>query len=75
MEELRNKKIKQLEDKKAAKISEIIELHGTKYKNIKDYYSDITTSNLSLINQFKTEIENNQKLEEADKKTLKKIKE
>ena len=59
MEELRNKKIKQLEDKKTAKISEIIELHGTKYKNIKDYYSDITTSNLSLINQFKTEIENN----------------
>lgn len=73
MEELRNQKIKQLEAKKDEKTKEITDLHGTKYKNIKDYYNDITASNLSLINQFKADIQVESEKEEKKKKILKRI--
>lgn len=56
MEDLRNQKIKQLEQRKEEKIKEITDLHAEKYKEIKNYYSDITASNLSLIKQFKNDI-------------------
>lgn len=75
MEELRNNKIKQLEQKKTEKINEITELHFEQYKEIKNYYSDITASNLSLIKQFKNDIQTLQGQEETDKKRLQKIRE
>lgn len=49
MEEYSNDLIKDLEDKKAKKISIITKMNNKKYKEIKNYYNDITASNLSMI--------------------------
>jgi len=70
MEELRASKIKFLESKKDDKIKEIIAMFSHKYKDIKNYYNDITASNLGYIKQLKSEINGLQRKEESDKKHL-----
>lgn len=57
MEEIRAQLIKKLEDEKEKRISAIKAQHNTNYNDIKNYYKDITTSNLSLIKQFKEDIQ------------------
>lgn len=49
MEEARQALIKQLEEKKDLKIGNIKKEHHKKYQDIKNYYSDITATNLDLI--------------------------
>jgi hypothetical protein len=73
MEDVRNGMIKKLEDEKEKKIKHITSLHATNYKDIKNYYNDITTSNLSLIKQFKTDIQNAQEQEEREQQRLQKM--
>lgn len=70
MEDKSGKMINDLEADKEAKINEIINLHNQKYKKIKNYYSDITASNLLAIKQLKQELHEAQKIEEKDRKML-----
>lgn len=73
MEEERNNIIKHLEEKKDAKIQAITKEHAQKYSNIKNYYSDITITNLDLIKQLKNEIAGHLKSEARDNKYLQQI--
>jgi len=71
--EMENKSVKlisELEADKEEKINEIINLHNQKYKEIKNYYSDITASNLLAIKQLKQELQEAQRIEEKDRKML-----
>ena len=70
MEEQRLNIINKLEEKKDNKIQAIVKEHQKKYQDIKNYYSDITATNLDLIKQLKNEINEHQKKEESDKKML-----
>jgi len=56
MEEARAALIKQAEEQKDAKIAQLTKEHGKKYTEIKNYYADITATNLALIKQLKNEI-------------------
>lgn len=49
MEEARANIISRLETKKDQKIQQIVREHTKKYTDIKNYYSDITATNLDLI--------------------------
>lgn len=73
MEEQRLNIINKLEAKKDNKIQAIVKEHQKKYQDIKNYYSDITATNLDLIKQLKNEINEHQKNEERDKKMLQQI--
>jgi len=73
MEEIKAQQTKRLEDEKEAKIKTLKQNHATYYKDIKNYYNDITTSNLSLIKQFKEDIQKAQDQEEKDQQRLKKL--
>ena len=73
MEEQRLNIINKLEEKKDNKIQAIVKEHQKKYQDIKNYYSDITATNLDLIKQLKNEINEHQKKEESDKKMLQQI--
>ena len=73
MEEQRLNIINKLEAKKDNKIQAIVKEHQKKYQDIKNYYSDITATNLDLIKQLKNEINEHQKKEESDKKMLQQI--
>lgn len=73
MEEARANIISRLETKKDQKIQQIVREHTKKYTDIKNYYSDITATNLDLIKQLKNEINEHQKNEERDKKLLQSI--
>lgn len=70
MEEIRHSRIRAQESKKDVKIKEIIQNFSHKYKDIKNYYNDITASNLGYIKQLKSEINELQRKEETDKKHL-----
>lgn len=69
-EELRKNKIKQLELQKEKHIKAITDMHNQKFKDIKNYYNDITAANISLIKNLKAEIQKLQNHEEKDKNTL-----
>ena len=73
MEEIRGIQTKKLEEEKEAKIKTLKQTHASNYKDIKNYYNDITTSNLSLIKQFKEDIQKAQDQEEKDQQRLKKL--
>lgn len=49
MEEARDKLTKQVDDNKMAKINQITKEHNKKYQEIKNYYADITATNLDKI--------------------------
>ena len=73
MEDARAQLIKNLEEKKDQRISQLTKEHQKKYQEIKNYYSDITATNLDLIKQLKNEINEHQKKEDADRKLLQQI--
>lgn len=73
MEEHRSNVIKEAETKKETKIAALTKEHNNKYIQIKNYYADITATNLDLIKQLKNEINEMQKKEEQDKKMLTQI--
>ena len=73
MEEQRLNIINKLEEKKDNKIQAIVKEHQKKYQDIKNYYSDITATNLDLIKQLKNEINEHQKKEGSDKKMMQQI--
>jgi chromosome segregation ATPase len=73
MEETRARMIKQIEDKKDLAIKNLTQSHAEKYSNIKNYYSDITATNLDLIKQLKSKINELQKEEDSDRKLLAQI--
>ena len=73
MEEQRLNIINKLEAKKDNKIQAIVKEHQKKYQDIKNYYSDITATNLDLIKQLKNEINEHQKKEGSDKKMMQQI--
>lgn len=75
MEEERVEIIKKLEADKEEKIKEITSLHSQEYKNLKNYYNDITASILSCIKQLKTDIEKAQAIDDRDKKKILRIEE
>ena len=70
MDNKSQKLVQELEADKEDKINEIINLHNQKYKEIKNYYSDITASNLLAIKQLKQELQEAQRVEEKDRKML-----
>ncbi|CAD8122558.1 unnamed protein product [Paramecium sonneborni] len=73
MEEARNNQIKILQEKKDLRIQQLTKEHSKKYTEIKNYYSDITATNLDMIKSLKNEITDHQKKEEKDKKLLQSI--
>lgn len=75
MEEVSSKKVAELEESKDEKIKELTLLHNNKYRDIKNYYSDITTTNLSRIKDLKAEIQIAQMADEKDRKLLLKAEE
>lgn len=75
MEEYSSKKIAELEESKDEKIKELTVHHNNKYRDIKNYYSDITTTNLSKIKDLKAEIQVAQMADEKDRKLLLKAEE
>lgn len=56
MEKERKARIKKIEDQKTAKIKEVIAKHDKKYTDIKDYYFEITSTNLDIIKFLKEEL-------------------
>lgn len=75
MEEYSMKRIAQLEEEKDEKIKELTIVHNNKYRDIKNYYSDITTTNLTKIKDLKGEIQIAQMADEKDRKLLLKAEE
>lgn len=70
MEEARSHQIKQIEDKKEAAVKDLTAKHFKKYTDIKNYYQDITATNLELIKHLKGQIAKLQKSDDTDKKLL-----
>lgn len=56
MEAKRKEAIEQIEKKKNKAIEDLVQQHETKYKQIKDYYAEITGINMDLINSLKIEL-------------------
>lgn len=75
MEEYSARRISQLEEEKDEKIKELTVFHNNKYRDIKNYYSDITTTNLTKIRDLKGEIQIAQMTDEKDRKVLLKAEE
>jgi predicted metallo-beta-lactamase superfamily hydrolase len=73
IEDMRAQLMKNLEDKKDARIAQLTKEHSKKYTEIKNYYSDITATNLDLIKGLKNDINEHQKKEDTDRKLLQQI--
>ena len=56
MERKRKGLILQIENKKNAAIKELTQKHAKKYSDIKNYYQEITNTNLDIIKQLKDEL-------------------
>jgi hypothetical protein len=56
MEKRRDQEIQKIEAKKNARIKELTQTHDKKYKDIKNYYQEITNTNLDIIKQLKEEL-------------------
>lgn len=57
MENKRKEKIKQIQEKKDSAINELTLKHKKKYDEIKNYYNEITNTNLDVIKQLKYELQ------------------
>jgi hypothetical protein len=69
--ELRRKnEIHEIEERKNAHINELIKKHDNSFKEIKNYYNDITANNLELIKSLKEQVEEMKKKEAADQKLM-----
>lgn len=70
MEERRKKIIQQIENKKNQAINKLTKDHEAKYANIKNYYQEITQTNLEIIKTLKSDL-NERKADDAHQcKTL-----
>jgi len=69
-ENKRRAEIKKIEEKKNAAIKELTDKHEKKYNEIKNYYTEITNTNIDIIKQLKDDLNSNKK-EEAKKNKLK----
>ena len=56
MERKRKAMIQQIENKKNQAIKELTAKHAKKYNDIKNYYQEITNTNLDIIKQLKDEL-------------------
>jgi len=56
MEKKRKDIITDIEAKKNASIQRLVAEHDEKYQQIKNYYSEITSTNLDIIKQLKEEL-------------------
>lgn len=63
MEEKRKEAIDQIERNKKQAIDKLVADHELKYKEIKEYYSEITGINMDLIQSLKTELNETKKSE------------
>ena len=63
-ENRRRAEIKKIEEKKNAAIKELTDKHEKKYNEIKNYYTEITNTNIDIIKQLKDDL-NRDKKEEA----------
>ena len=66
MENKRKNKIKMIQEKKDEAINELTNKHAKKYTDIKNYYAEITNTNLDIIKQLQDELFDAKK-EDADK--------
>jgi len=69
-ENRRRAEIKKIEEKKNAAIKELTDKHEKKYNEIKNYYTEITNTNIDIIKQLKDDL-NRDKKEESKKNKLK----
>jgi hypothetical protein len=56
MDKSRKEEIKKIEDMKNSKIKDLTEKHDRKYNDIKDYYFEITNTNLDIIRFLKEDL-------------------
>lgn len=56
MERKRKAQIQQIENKKNEAIKALTQKHSKKYQDIKNYYQEITNTNLDIIKQLKDEL-------------------
>ena len=56
MENKRKNEIKKIQEKKDQAIDELTKKHDQKYLDIKNYYTEITNTNLDIIKQLKDEL-------------------
>jgi T-lymphocyte triggering factor len=63
MEEKRKEAIERIERTKKQAIDKLVSDHEQKYKEIKEYYSEITGINMDLIQSLKTELNETKKSE------------
>jgi growth arrest-specific protein 8 len=57
MDKCRKDEIKKIEDMKNSKIKELTDKHDRKYTDIKDYYFEITNTNLDIIRFLKEDLQ------------------
>lgn len=68
MERKRKALIHQIENKKNAAIKELTSKHAKKYNDIKNYYQEITSTNLDIIKSLKDELSDTRKEDAAKQK-------
>lgn len=56
MEKRRKQEIQRIESKKNDAIRALTQKHEKKYSDIKEYYSEITSTNLDIIRQLKDDL-------------------
>lgn len=71
MEKDRKNKIQMIQDKKEEAIKMLISKHTKKYTEIKNYYSEITNTNLDIIKQLQDEL--NEARKEDNEKAKQKL--
>jgi hypothetical protein len=70
LEDKRKASITRIEERKAAHIASLMSAHQKAFGDIKNYYNDITHSNLDLIKSLKEEVAEMKKKEAADEKLM-----
>lgn len=70
LEEERKRITKQIEDKKNTTIQELNNKHAKKLADIKNFYLEITNTNLDIIQNLKTQVQDAKKKESKDLKSL-----
>lgn len=70
MEEKRKRIIAQIENKKNQAIKDLTDGHAVKYQKIKNYYQEITNTNLDIIKQLKEELAEAKKEDASKQKQL-----
>ena len=70
MEKKRKSAILKIEVKKNQAIKELTQKHGQKYDSIKNYYQEITNTNLDMIRQLKEDLTVAKNDENTEKKLL-----